>query len=148
MSPEQREQLLAHVQWAEGTGPVENGRFKMYPCPAGHNTIGWGRNLDANGISKAEAEFLLSNDIADAIADAAQLAPFSELDEARQAVLVDMVFNMGLGRVRRFRRMLAALEAHNYEAAAAEMMDSQWYTQTGRRARKLVDIMRKGQWPD
>ncbi len=48
-----KEQLVRH----EGLG------LKPYRCPAGKLTIGYGRNLDDTGISKAEAYELLSNDI-------------------------------------------------------------------------------------
>ena len=41
----------------------EGFRAKVYKCTAGKNTIGFGRNLDDNGITYEEAEYLLKNDI-------------------------------------------------------------------------------------
>jgi lysozyme len=41
----------------------EGLRLNVYQCTAGKNTIGYGRNLDDNGISKDEADFMLRNDV-------------------------------------------------------------------------------------
>ena len=53
---------------------------------------------------------------------------FDLLPEAVQLVLVDMRFNLGPGRFRHFRKMIAAVEDQNFSRAAAEMKDSRWYT--------------------
>lgn len=140
MSPEGQDKLLAHMEWAEGF------RSDPYLCPQGYLTIGFGRNLNAKGISKSEGRFLLYNDMQEALRDAQRLPVFQDLDEVRQMVLVDMVFNMGLSGVRGFRRMFSALSARDYERAADEMKDSRWFRQTGRRAERLISIMRTGVW--
>ena len=41
----------------------EGLRLKPYHCTAGALTIGYGRNLDAVGITEAEADILLKADI-------------------------------------------------------------------------------------
>lgn len=66
------------------------------------------------------------------------------LPDAIQGVLVDMAFNMGTGKLRGFRRMLAALEAKDYARAADEMRDSAWAIQVGKRDDELIRIMRQG----
>ena len=43
----------------------EGLRLKPYKCTSGALTIGYGRNLDARGITEAEAEMMLSHDIDD-----------------------------------------------------------------------------------
>ena len=60
------EQLKERIKKSEGL------RLKPYKCPAGKTSIGWGRNLEDNGISKEEAEFLLNNDIDWAISECSQ----------------------------------------------------------------------------
>lgn len=107
-------------------------------------TIGVGRNIEDVGISLEEAHFLLDNDIMNATIDAQKLHAFTMLDPVRQDVLVDMVFNMGLRTVQGFTRMLAALEAGNWNEAAAEMRDSHWATQVGNRAIVLANMVRTG----
>ena len=41
----------------------EGLRLKVYTCPRGKLTIGIGRNLEENGITRAEAFYLLENDL-------------------------------------------------------------------------------------
>ena len=53
------EQLMRH----------EGFRTKPYRCSAGKLTIGYGRNLDDKGITKAEAFMMLKNDIEEAYLD-------------------------------------------------------------------------------
>lgn len=57
-------------------------------------------------------------------------------------VLVNMVFNLGRPRLSKFKNMLAAVNAKDYETAADEMKDSKWYGQVKTRGVELVEIMR------
>lgn len=110
----------------------------------GHPTIGIGRNLNV-GITEEEALYLLRHDIETAQQDLEQTFPwFYDLSLIRRNVLIDMTFNMGIGRLKRFKRMLAAIEAHDWERAAQEMLNSKWATQVGARARRLAQQMREG----
>ena len=59
-----------------------------------------------------------------------------------QLVVGDMMFNMGYTRLSGFVNMKAAVLNKDYELAADEMVNSVWYGQTGRRAIKLVSMMR------
>ena len=69
-----------------------------------------------------------------------------KLDDARQFVLVDMAFNMGLAGLKGFKKMLTAVEQGDYQTAAKEMLASKWAAQVGRRAAELSKIMKKGEW--
>jgi lysozyme len=120
-------------------------RLKPYRCSAGKLTIGIGRNLDDVGITAEEAYFLLGNDISRVIAELDRNLPiFSSLDEIRKRVLIDMGFNLGISRLMKFRRMLAALEQSDFQKAAVEMMDSKWASQVGSRAERLKHMMNTG----
>ncbi len=89
----------------------EGLRLKPYHCPAGKLTIGIGRNLEDKGISEKEAVMLLENDIEECIADLEIVFQgFDLLPEAAQLVLVDMRFNLGPGRFRHFKKMIAAVK--------------------------------------
>ena len=125
---------------------MEGCRLLPYHDTLGNLTIGYGRNLSAVGITKLEAEIMLNHDIEGAERDAESLEVFSKLSEVRQEVLVNMIFNMGLPRLKSFRKMLAALEAGDYETAADEMLDSRWHHQVGRRAEILAQRMRTGEY--
>ncbi|MBW2621287.1 MAG: glycoside hydrolase [Deltaproteobacteria bacterium] len=67
-----------------------------------------------------------------------------DLGSIRRAVLINMLFNMGINRVRTFKKMFAALVLDNYEWAADEMLDSRWAVQVGKRAVELSRMMRGG----
>ena len=133
-----RDRLRDHAKWAEGV------RNFPYEDTVGKLTIGVGRNLDDRGLSDDEVNYLLANDIDLALAGANTFPWFQSLDEVRQMVVADMIFNLGLTRFRGFIKTIAAIAAGDYEAAADEMEDSRWYRQTGRRAIKNVRLMRYG----
>ena len=66
------------------------------------------------------------------------------LDGTRKGVIINMVYQMGLGGVLKFKKMIAAIEEKDYNAAAIEMMDSAWFRQTPNRANRLIETMRTG----
>ena len=64
---------------------------------------------------------------------------FANLPENIQHVLVNMCFNLGGTRLSKFRNMLAACREHDWKRMAAEMEDSRWFKQVGRRSRELQE---------
>jgi len=68
------------------------------------------------------------------------------LSSVRQDVLVQMVYQLGLGGVTNFRKMLQNLNDGQFEAAAAEMLDSRWRQQTPLRAACLASRMERNIW--
>ena len=121
----------------------EGFRGKPYRCTAGKLTIGYGRNIENNGITEAEASFLLDNDLKRCEAECRQaFSWFDNLDDIRQGVIVEMDFNLGLKKFKGFRKMLTACEKQDYELAAREMLDSLWARQVGQRAETLADLMK------
>jgi len=139
------EELKELLKIHEGTGPMKKGRHQMYQDSEDIWTIGYGRNIQERGLSTAEADFLLDNDIADSIRDCHKFDWYGALDEARQLVVTDMVFNMGLGRFMGFRKTIDFIERGLYEKASVEMMDSKWAKQVGPRAVRLSEIMKTGE---
>jgi len=119
---------------------------------AGKVTIGYGRNLDDEGISLDEGLDLLQSDVNSKVAALQRALPWAgELlsgdDAPRFWVLVNMAFNMGLEGLLGFHRMLSAMEKKQWEIAASEMLDPpNWLNQVGDRARRLAEQMRTGQW--
>lgn len=119
--------------------------LKPYKCPAGKITIGVGRNLEDRGITEEEAMILLQNDILACRKECyASFIWYGELDEVRQGVILEMCFNLGISRLKGFKKMLKACELKNYTLASQEMLSSLWARQVGNRAKKLADILRKG----
>lgn len=58
--------------------------------------------------------------------------------------MIDMCFNLGLPGFLEFERMLAALNAGDYDRAAQEMLDSKWARQVRQRAYVLAEQVRVG----
>lgn len=134
-----REQLKMQLEIDEGI------RLKPYRDTVGKLTIGIGRNLDDVGITKGEAMFMLDNDIAKVERELTSELPWwSQMSEKRQQVLANMAFNLGLPRLKGFKRMLACMKAGKYNEAAEEMLASKWAKQVGIRATRLASMMRNG----
>lgn len=90
----------------------------------------------------------LDADIAKATVECqARFAPwFQHLNDARQATIVGMVYQMGMRRVLGFRQALTFMARNDFEQAAVEMLDSTWAKQTPKRARRMAEQMRSGEW--
>jgi lysozyme len=122
----------------------EGLRLKPYKDTVGKLTIGVGRNLE-KGITEAEAMVLLDNDIISVFDDLDRYCPWwRRMSEARQMVLADMCFNLGIKRLMGFMKTLSAMQSGRYEVAAVEMLDSLWAKQVGRRAITLSEMMKEG----
>ncbi|GAA4652067.1 hypothetical protein GCM10023116_43510 [Kistimonas scapharcae] len=127
----------------------EGCRLKPYRCTANKLTIGWGRNLDDNGIDQEEADFMLDSDVIAVEKElGSNLSWFCSLDEVRQAVLTDMCFNLGWPRLSAFKKTLQHIEGGHYELAAIEMLNSKWARQVKNRAARLSEMMQSGKWPE
>jgi lysozyme len=120
----------------------EGIRLKPYEDSVGLITIGVGRNIEQNGISYDEAMFMLQNDVARCMKEAASFKWYTELTEDRQVAIVNMIFNLGMPRFQKFKGFIAAMSEHDYDRAAFEMMDSRWAVQVGDRAKRLANIIR------
>ena len=97
----------------------EGLRLKPYHDDRGFLTIGYGRNLQAKGVSEDEALLMLRNDIAMARNQLIGYFPWvSTLDDIRQEVLTEMVFQLGINGVAAFKNTLAHAQAGEWDAAA------------------------------
>lgn len=122
----------------------EGRKLKPYVDTVGKTTIGVGRNLSDVGISDAECDALLQNDIARTVAWLDRnIAWWRGLDPIRQRVVLNMAFNLG-GNLLTFVNTLAAMQRGDYGAAADGMLASKWATQVGARAQRLSQMMRTG----
>jgi lysozyme len=123
----------------------EGLRLRPYRDTVGKLTIGYGRNLHDVGISQAEAEHLLQNDI-DAVEQMLERVDgYQSLSPVRQSVIANMCFNLGMTRLQGFRKMWSAIRRADYATAAKEMLLSKWASQVGGRSAELAEMMRSGQ---
>lgn len=107
-------------------------------------TVGIGRNLQAVPFSEDEIELMFSNDLRRARAGAKTFECYVDLDPMRQGVLTEMVFQMGVNGVSKFKKFLIAANNHDWATAAEEMLDSKWAKQTPERAKSLAKLFLRG----
>jgi lysozyme len=65
---------------------------------------------------------------------------------ARQAVLLQMAFQMGTSGLLGFRNTMASVRDERWHDAQAGMLQSQWARQTPKRVARLAEQMLTGQW--
>ena len=122
----------------------EGLRLKLYKDTVNKWTVGYGRNIEDNGISKDEADYLFDNDFARCQRELAPYPWYVNQPQNVQYALMNMCFNLGIGRLLGFRKMIMALTAKDYTNAAREALDSKWATQVGDRAKQVALMMRQG----
>lgn len=147
-------QILAAELIKEAEGFVPH----IYKCPAGFNTIGYGHNLDANPLTDAQKELLnddgtISEDNAFKLlldvlpeyeAKARDLVDFDYLNDARKALIIDLVYNLGYSGFKAFNQTRAFIVMQDYNNAWKALRASKWFKQVGHRAIRNCAIMRDG----
>lgn len=107
-------------------------------------TIGWGRNLDDNGISPDEAELMFENDFAKCISDLSRHAWYLVQPQNVKDAMINMCFNLGINRLLGFKKMIEALTNNDYTNASLEALNSKWAIQVGQRAKDIALMIRQG----
>ncbi len=157
------EELLDQKNPSSGmkaTKEFEGFRGKVYKDTLGNPTVGFGFNLNdpeikkqispdiVSGrremkISEAEPIFEKRYDIArkDAMS---YIGPnvFNKLPEEKQNVIVDMSYNLGRNKLGGFKKFREAVIQGDDEKAAAELENSAWFKQVGRRSKHHVNVIR------
>jgi lysozyme len=137
VTPDQRALITADLQRDEGL------KLKPYQDTRGKWTIGYGHNLTDDGLTLSQVTAIFNDDLDEAIADADRTFTWLPLvDTAIVTVVYELTFNMGVGELQTFRKMLAAMEAGDRQTAANELESSDWYTQVGTRGPRLVALLR------
>ena len=94
-------------------------------------------------VSEARCKSVFEEDVQIVLGDCEKLySDFYQLPEEAQLIIANMMFNMGLTRLSKFRGMKNGVDARDWERAADEMVDSRWYNQVTKRADRLVVRMR------
>ena len=122
----------------------EGYRNYIYLDTVGVPTGGYGHAFLPNSKLPIDIwEQIFNYDLANAVADFYSLKIFG-LNHARKAVVVSMIYQLGLGNLLKFKRFLTNLRSGEWDKAAEEMIDSRWYTQTPNRVDELAQMMRDG----
>lgn len=131
----------------------EGMRLDIYKCTEGYETVGVGHRViegDAEygkplgyTITERRMKQLFDLDVAVVKEDCKRLYDdFDELPETVQRVIANMMFNMGLPTMRKFKGMKRCIDERDYAGAALEMLDSKWARQLPNRSERLVKRMR------
>ena len=135
---------------AEQLEAFEGRRGSAYFDTEGFATIGVGRLIDSRkggGLSDDEIDLLLANDIREKTAQVMAACPWAEkLNAPRQAVLIGMCFQLGIGGLMNFAHTLMLTRNGQYTLAGEAMLDSKWAKQTPARAKRMAEQMRTGAW--
>ena len=125
----------------------EEGRWlSLYRCPAGYLTIGIGHNIEQNGISPKVCDFIFQEDVQVHLEAAEKIfaGKFQTFSELRQMAFLNMVFQMGEFRFRKFKNMIQAAIDGRWEDCAAHALDSEWAkVQTPERAKRVARMIRE-----
>lgn len=128
----------------------EGVMLHAYQDHLGYWTIGVGFLIDERkngGLRIEEIDFILQNRLAILTKELAIKLPwFLDLSTARQGVLVNMAFQLGVNGLLAFKNTLALIQQGKYFQAATEMLNSKWAKQTPKRANRLAEQMRLDKW--
>ena len=131
----------------------EGVKYEVYNDHLGYATFGIGHLiLDSDPeqgsqvgtpVSESRVAEAFESDIVQVLSDCETLYPdFESLPEDAQRIIANMMFNMGRPRLSKFKGMKRGVDAQDWNAAADEMVDSNWYKQVTNRANRLVNRMR------
>ena len=139
------------------TKRYEGFRDTVYKDTKGKNTIGYGFNIDDLSVSphvhadvktgkrkmtQAEADTVFPKLYERAAKDARNFIgakAYDKLSEGQKNVITDMSYNMGGPKLSGFKEMKAAVLKGDFDSASKEIINSNYYKQTGNRAKNHVE---------
>ncbi len=127
-------------KWIKGH---EGLNLKPYICKEGRVSIGYGRNIQDNGISIDEAELLFNNDLNKTEKELLQYGWYLNSPTNVKDALLNMCFNLGIQKLLTFTKMINAIIDKNYTQAAKEVMESKWAHQALKRAKDVAVMIRE-----
>lgn len=140
----------------------ESYRLTAYHSKTGTLKVGYGHDCGPSSISgifkvgdritPEQAEGLFQKDLTSAVWSVRRSLPWVRtLSPARQAVLYELTFAMGLGEsgttgLLSLDDALREIETGNYASASQCLLASDWAKQTGSRASRLARQLKTGDW--
>lgn len=111
----------------------------------GNMTIGVGHNLQLP-LSNNVINFILEEDINEAIRSLDRhISWWYSLDDVRARALIELTFNMGIGKLLTFHNMIEHLKLGDYKQAASHLLSSLWADQVGTtRSTRIAYMIREG----
>ena len=127
--------------------------YEIYNDHLGYPTFGIGHLVTESdpeqgqslgtAVSSERVAEAFESDIQSVLRDCNVLySDFHNLPEEAQQVIANMMFNLGRPRLSKFAGMKRGVDARDWNQAADEMVDSNWYRQVTNRADRLVERVR------
>ncbi len=119
----------------------EGIRYVPYVDSLGYLTVGIGHRLVSPNKGKTrytheEITQLFNLDLEIAIKSAKKVyITYDKQPDNIKLILIDLAFNLGETKLRKFEKMNRAINSGDYVTAAKELKDSRYYSQTGNRAK-------------
>ena len=130
----------------------EGFRDMLYKDSLGKATIGWGhlvtpqdKIIEGVQYSNSFLTEIFEKDFQIACNNANKLLNGMDISIEAVGVIIEMVFQLGMTGVSKFKKMLDALEKQDYESASNEMLSSAWAKQTPERCQELSSIIKNCQ---
>ena len=127
----------------------EGFRDQIYKDSLGFATIGYGHLvldtdpfIEGQSYPKEHLEKVFDGDFNIAKDNANKLIGDIALNHQAKCVIIEMVFQLGIGGVSKFKNMWKALGEGDYQTASEEMLDIRLSKQTPKRAEGLSAIMK------
>ena len=132
----------------------EGVKYEIYRCSEGYPTAGIGHLITewdedyfdkpvGTKVSKEQVAKWFEADLGVAISDMNKFTEGMNVDENVRECVTEMVFQLGLPRLNKFKKFKQALLDGDIETAQAEMKDSLLYRQTTNRADRLIEKLGK-----
>ena len=126
----------------------EGFRAVVYKDSLGKRTVGWGHLCvedhweDDKEYSEDYLKEIFDKDFDNALKNAESLIGERSINHIAKQVIIEMVFQLGIGGVGKFKKMWEALDKEDYNEASLQMLDSRWAKQTPARCGKLSSKMK------
>ncbi len=132
----------------------EGVKYVSYNDSVGLPTAGIGHLLRQNELAKYlplgtsvspdQVSQWFEQDAATSISGAIRLIGtdvWGNLTDIRKRACADLCYNLGEGRLSKFKRFIAGMKAADYNLAGTSLKDSKWFTQVGRRGPNIISMI-------
>ena len=142
------EQLKEQLKIDEGVVyEIYNDHLGYPTFGIGHLVIEGDPELGASvgtAVSESRVDECFEKDVETVIGDCKKLHDaWDGYPQEVKQIVANMMFNMGLTRLSKFKRHNAALQSGDWKEAAEEGRDSRWYKQVTNRAERLMSRLEK-----
>ena len=129
---------------------IDEGQVnEIYKDHLGYPTFGIGHLVlesdpeygleEGTAVSEERVKLVFEEDVQTVIGDCRKLHDgWDGYPQEVKQIVANMMFNMGLTRLSKFKKHNAALQCGDWKEAAVEGRDSRWYKQVTNRAERLM----------